>query len=73
MGIVQVPDYTFLWSSNKYLGNAGVKEIMPVTVRHRSETESRRGLTLNSLSCGFARPEPFACKYWLIFSKHVPE
>ena len=30
MGIVQVPDYTFLWSSNKYLGNAGVKEIMPV-------------------------------------------
>jgi hypothetical protein len=30
MGIVQVPDYKFLWSSNKYLGNAGVKEIMPV-------------------------------------------
>jgi hypothetical protein len=32
MGIVQVPDYNYkyLWSSNKYLGNAGVKEIMPV-------------------------------------------
>ena len=30
MGIVQVPDYKCLWSGNKYLGNAGVKEIMPV-------------------------------------------
>jgi hypothetical protein len=30
MGIVQVPDCKSLWSSNKYLGNAGVKEIMPV-------------------------------------------
>ena len=30
MGIVQVPDYKCLWSGNKYLGNAGVTEIMPV-------------------------------------------
>jgi hypothetical protein len=30
MGSVQVPDYNFLWSSNKYLGNTGVKEIIPV-------------------------------------------
>ena len=30
MGIIQVPDYKFLWSSNKYLANAGIKEIIPV-------------------------------------------
>ena len=30
MGIVQVPDYNFLWSSNKDLGNTSVKEIIPV-------------------------------------------
>jgi len=30
MGIVQVPDYKFLWSTNKFLSNGGVKEVMPV-------------------------------------------
>lgn len=30
MGIIQVPDYKFLWSTNKFLANGGVKEVMPV-------------------------------------------
>ena len=29
MGIVHLPDYKFYWSGNKYLGNVGMKEIMP--------------------------------------------
>ncbi|VDI58614.1 Hypothetical predicted protein [Mytilus galloprovincialis] len=30
MGIIQVPDYKFLWSTNKFLANGGVKDVMPV-------------------------------------------
>lgn len=30
MGIIKVPDYSFYWSGNKYIGNQGFKEIMPV-------------------------------------------
>ncbi|CAG2227154.1 unnamed protein product [Mytilus edulis] len=30
MGIIQVPDYKLLWSTNKFLANGGVKEVMPV-------------------------------------------
>ncbi|CAG2236041.1 unnamed protein product [Mytilus edulis] len=30
IGIIQVPDYKLLWSTNKFLANGGVKEVMPV-------------------------------------------
>ncbi|VDI71500.1 Hypothetical predicted protein [Mytilus galloprovincialis] len=30
MGINQLPDYSFYWSNNKYLGNQGFKEVMSV-------------------------------------------
>ncbi|VDI81745.1 Hypothetical predicted protein [Mytilus galloprovincialis] len=30
IGILQVPDYKLLWSTNKFLANGGVKEVMPV-------------------------------------------
>ena len=54
MGIVQVPDYNFLWSSNKYLGITGVKEIIAV---RRSEKINQylhansSGRKLHRVSC----------------------
>ncbi|CAC5424343.1 TOR1 [Mytilus coruscus] len=30
MGIIQVPEYKFLWSTNEFLNNGGVKDVMPV-------------------------------------------
>ena len=30
MGLVKVPDYSFYWSGNKFLGNQGFKDVMPI-------------------------------------------
>ncbi|VDI12794.1 Hypothetical predicted protein [Mytilus galloprovincialis] len=30
MGIIQVSDYKFLWSTNRFLVNGGVKDVLPV-------------------------------------------
>ena len=61
MRIVQVPDYICLWSSKKYLGNTGVKEIMPV---RRSEKINQY---LHANGSGRKNPQGKLCKVRPLF------